>query len=136
MNSPSPIRENPCPSVASVPFTEFTAPIVRAEIFAKYPLDDTLPYWGHDLDWGYRLWKDGHKIGVLQADHELIRHTYIRNSSRRGGDITSQRYGLRLATNASTKHRLRQKYGHNYQDLIFPQTEQEIETWRRRVTTN
>ncbi len=114
--------------VKSVPFVEFTAPIVRADVFAKYPLDEAMPYQGHDLDWGYRVWAAGHKIGVLQSDRELIGHAYIGNLD--AADITSQRGALHQAARASTERRLVEKYGDNYRDLIFPQTGDEIEKWK------
>ncbi|HEY4282641.1 MAG TPA: hypothetical protein VGM62_06205, partial [Chthoniobacterales bacterium] len=90
----------------------------------------TMPYWGHDLDWGYRVWCAGHNVGVLQAETPLIDHTYIRFADGRNPHpVTRRRYSLRRQTNAITRTRLVQKYGPNYHDLIFPKTKQEVEAW-------
>lgn len=124
-----PVTNNQQPITLLAPFIEFTAPIIRSEVFAEFPLDESLPYWGHDLDWGYRLWQAGHKIGVLQSDHSLLGHTYIRNANQLPL-VTRQRHALRRASNASTRHRLAQKYGDNWRTLIFPQTQEEIDQWR------
>ena len=39
--------------VKSVPFVEFTAAMIDIEQWQ--PLDEKMPYWGHDLDHGYRV---------------------------------------------------------------------------------
>ena len=92
----------------NVPFIEFTAPIIRTKVLEDYPLDENMPYWGHDLDWGYRVRAAGWKIGVLY-DEELG-HVYIRNSGLTH-HITVRRMEKRKATNAKTRAALVGKYG-------------------------
>jgi hypothetical protein len=123
-------------SLSPAPFVEFTAPIVRASVFAKFPLDESMPYWGHDLDWGYRVWQAGHKVGVLQSPGPLLGHTYVRFLDNGNGTspVTRQRHALRRSTNNATRYQLQQKYGPFYRQLIFPQTEQEIERWKERLS--
>ena len=91
-----------------IPFLEFTAPLVRTKVLASYPLDEDMPYWGHDLDWGYRVRAAGWKLGV-HYDAE-IGHVYIRNAEN-DHHITHKRLQKRRATNASTRAALVAKYG-------------------------
>jgi len=99
-----------CIETREAPFLEFTAPIVRAEVFKQFPLDENMPYWGHDLDWGYRVRKAGHKLGVYYG--EQLGHVYIRYASTQNNDrITARRYELRRKTNQMTRIALIAKYG-------------------------
>lgn len=96
---------------AEVPFVEFTAACVRKDVFEKFPLDESMPYWGHDLDWGMRVRKAGYKIGV---DYNItVEHTYIRNTK---GDeaITKVRHSKRRNTDMSTRESLIRKYGKDW----------------------
>lgn len=101
--------------VAAVPYIEFTAPIVDAIIFDRLPLDEEMPYWGMDLDWGYRVRQQGMQVGV---DYRLqIQHTYIRNKS--GLDLYTKRRKLaRLRTNNITKLKLIHKYGTDWRTTL------------------
>lgn len=109
--------------VKIAPFIEFTAAMVRTDLFAKHMLDVHMPYWGHDLDWGYRMCKYGSFIAV---DHSCsIGHIYIRHNDK-GHPITAERLALRKATNKQTKRRLIKKYGAEWRDIVFPKTEQQI----------
>lgn len=93
---------------AEVPFIEFTAACVRREIFERFPLDENMPYWGHDLDWGMRVRESGLKIGV---DYNItVEHTYIRNT-RKPERITQQRATNRRNTDEQTRKALVAKYG-------------------------
>jgi hypothetical protein len=100
----------PGEGVRDVPFIEFTAPLVRSDVFSDYPLDEKMPYWGHDLDWGYRVKKAKHKLGCLSD--EQIGHTYIRNSENH--QITKKRKALRNKTNSDTTKALIEKHGKNW----------------------
>lgn len=99
--------------VKEVPFVEFTAPLVRVETFKKLPLDEEMPYWGQDLDWGYRVRQSGGKVGVhhgTQVQHEYIRHKVRRKPLR----VTRERRRLRKETDESTTQRLIELYGENW----------------------
>ena len=99
-----------------VPFIEFTAPIVRVDVFKKFLLYERMPYWGHDLDWGWRVTQAGYKIGVYHG--QQLGHTYIRHN-RHNHPITIERARLRRATDPSTRVALRQKYGLGWRKLIW-----------------
>lgn len=95
--------------IKEVPFIEFTCPLVRAEVLAEFPLDEDMPYWGHDLDWGYRVRQAGWTLGV---DHgaPAIAHTYIRHVAS-PHPVTARRHQLRKSTDARTTQILRSRYG-------------------------
>ena len=97
------------------PYIEFTAPIVRADVFEKFPLDEDMPYWGHDLDWGHRVRKEGHALGVFYG--EELGHTYIRNT-RLTHRVTRRRLMNRRATNGETRVALIKKYGHDWKQVL------------------
>lgn len=102
-------------TVKLVNFVEFTCPIVKTETFAKFRLDELMPYWGHDLDWGYQVRNAGGQIGVHHGVY--VKHVYIRNQVKAKPHIkTKMRRYERQRTNAQTRKRLEQKYG--------------IKTWR------
>lgn len=108
--------------VIEVPFLEFTAPLVRNEVYKNLPLDENLPYWGHDLVWGYEAQKLGYKMAV-NYDIELG-HTYIRNSKPH--PITRERQRLRRLSDKATSEYLRNKYGNEWRVKLFPKNEKEI----------
>jgi hypothetical protein len=95
--------------VKPVAFVEFTCPLVRASVFRAHPLDERMPYWGHDLDWGFRVRAAHWKVGI---DHgaPAIEHTYIRNE-RQSHPITRRRHQLRKQSNAATTSVLVDTYG-------------------------
>ncbi len=97
------------------PFLEFTAPLIRTNVFTEFPLDESMPYWGHDLDWGYRVTQAGHKLAVLNTVE--LGHTYIRNSNQLH-PVTRKRHQLRRATNASTRAALIKKYGKDWKTVL------------------
>ena len=98
-----------------VPFVEFTAPIVRKDVFDQFQLDENMPYWGHDLDWGFRVRKVGHKIGV---DHRCrIYHTYNRDLDVSHPD-TMKRAANRKKTDSTTTRNLIKKYGSNWRRFL------------------
>lgn len=98
--------------VTSVPFVEFTAPIIRIEDFKRIgPLDERAPYWGHDLIWGRTARELLYSIGV---DHSTtIGHVYIRNN-KSGNDVTNRRKNLRKQSDKATRERLEELYGETW----------------------
>jgi hypothetical protein len=96
------------------PFIEFTAPIVRASVFRDYPLDENMPYWGHDLDWGHRIRQGGYKLGCFYG--EQLGHSYIRNTD--GDKWTKARCAKRKATDHSPRAALIKKYGPDWRKVL------------------
>lgn len=110
-----------------VPFVEFTSPMIKSDTFIY--LDENMPYWGHDQDYGYRMWERKQKVGVNHA--VKIDHTYIRKTVHYFS-TTLQRHNLRKATNRSTKEALARKYGDGWR-WMFPRTEKEVEFYNRKM---
>lgn len=104
-----------CKETKEVPFVEFTAPIVRASVFREFPLDEDMPYWGHDLDWGHRVRKAGHTLGVYHG--EQLGHVYIRNTNN-NQRITARRFELRKKSNSATRQALMRKYGGMWKQIL------------------
>ncbi len=96
---------------AFVPFVEFTSPIVRTQVLKETPLDEDMPYWGHDLDWGFRVREKGYSLAVHHGVE--INHVYIRNQKEKH-PITKMRWDLRKSHNMSTTGYLVLKYGKNW----------------------
>jgi hypothetical protein len=94
--------------VTEGPFVEFTAPIVRMDVFKNFQLDEDMPYMGHDLDWSHRVASFGNKMGVHHG--VVLKHTYIRNA-KYSHSITDIRKKLRKNADASTEQKLIYKYG-------------------------
>ena len=98
-------------------FIEFTAPMIRAEVFLNDPLDEMLPYYYMDLDWSYRIRQQGMKVGV---DHSTqIRHIYLRNFEDEH-PVSRIRKQLRTYwTPISQKHMV-QKWGKDWTTKLWP----------------
>ncbi|MFT3704650.1 MAG: hypothetical protein QM802_19955 [Agriterribacter sp.] len=115
--------------VKSVPFVEFTSAMVRTSVFNNYPLDEDMPYWGHDPDHGVRLWLNNHAVAV---DHGVqIGHTYIRNNTK-GHFVTSRRKIERAMMDEPTCNALQAKYGPDWR-WMFPRDTQAIEKYFQKV---
>lgn len=104
------LRQRPDQVVSSVQFVEFAAPIVRADVFAKFPLDEKMPYVGMDMDWGFRVRQAGHAIGVYHG--EKLGHAYNRHMKQE--PITKKRARARANAVPATRRRLIQLYGKDY----------------------
>jgi len=104
-----------CEETREVPYIEFTAPIVRSSIFNDMRLDEDMPYWGHDLDWGFRAREIGCKLGVFHG--ETLGHTYIRHTAKIH-HTTAKRARLRKITNAPTRDALIHKYGTGWRKVL------------------
>ncbi len=114
--------------VKSVPFVEFTAAMIDIEQWQ--PLDEQMPYWGHDLDHGYRVNQAG---GTILVDHTVtIDHVYIRNAKKH--QITMKRLELRRATDRQTSERLKEKYGAKWREIMYPKTEKQIGHFYKQAT--
>lgn len=104
-----------------IPFVEWTAPMVRASAFRKIgPLDEQMPYWGHDLDWSYRAKQMGYTLQVNGAYR--LRHEYLRHVSQKKNmhSVTYARAQERAKYDASTMNRLSEKYGKKWRDVLWP----------------
>ena len=97
-----------------VPFVEFTAPIVRADVFRNIMLHEELKYVGHDMAWGYDVRQAGYKIGVLSTCE--VDHTYLRHSPDH--PITRERMRLRRESDKQTIEFLIEKYGKDYKQKL------------------
>lgn len=106
--------------VKEVPFIEFTAPLVRVSTFKKLPLDEEMPYWGHDLSWGYEVRQQGGKVGVHYGTQ--VRHEYIRfKVKRKPLPVTKERQRLRKESDQNTRDRLHALYGDNWGKVLGSQ---------------
>lgn len=124
------IKNDGSGKVKSVPFVEFTAPIIRTDIFNTHMLDEEMPYWGHDLDFGVRMRESGYMVGV---DHGCqIGHTYIRHN-KNPNQITLQRKTNRKNTDASTRMALQKKYGQQWKDVAFPESDKQVGSFYDQV---
>jgi hypothetical protein len=99
------------------PFIEFTAPLVHAATFLSSPLDEAMPYVGHDLDWCYRVRAEGGKVGVCRQ--VSVGHAYLRNLTDADSPITTRRAELRQAAEAPTLNRLIEKYGAGWKKKLY-----------------
>lgn len=98
-----------------VPFVEFTAPMMKMEIFWNNTLDENMPFVGHDLDWSYRVKEKGHKLFVHHG--VKIGHSYLRHN-RFGSDITDIRKKIRKSWEAHTTNALMNKYGIEWRKVL------------------
>jgi hypothetical protein len=97
-------------------FVEFTCPIVRADVFRQFQLDERMPYDIHDLDWSFRVKSNGHKLGVHYGVE--VGHTYLRNSKSVEA-ITEKRKTLRRLALTRTHEYAAKKYGKDWRDKIW-----------------
>lgn len=102
--------------VRLVPFVEFTCPMVRAEVLERFPLDEDMPYFGHDLDFGYRVREEGWAVAVDDGA-PAIGHTYIRKVEK-PHPVTVKRRALRKGWEKSTEGALRAKYGPQWREVL------------------
>ncbi len=98
-----------------VPYIEFTAPLVHGPTFARYLLDEQMPYVGHDLDWSWRVRRAGYHLGVARSVR--INHVYNRHLSQ-VEEATKQRAAAREAAIAPTECRLVEKYGPGWKQVL------------------
>lgn len=101
--------------VIEAPFVEFTAPLMKASVFARFPLDEEMPYVGHDVDWGFRVREAGFKVGVYHG--AKLGHTYIRHAAR-VEPVTAQRRARRQAAMRGTGDALARKHGPDWRKKL------------------
>lgn len=104
-------------AIRVAPFIEFTCPMVRADVFRQFPLDERMPYDIHDLDWSHRVKEAGHTLGVHYG--VKVGHTYLRNS-KSTEHITEKRKRLRKLALVRTHEYAAQKYGNGWVAKIWP----------------
>jgi GT2 family glycosyltransferase len=105
------------PGDVETPFIEFTAPLVHVPTFLSNPLDEAMPYIGHDLDWCYRVREQGGKVGVCRQ--VSVRHSYLRNLTAPESAVTLRRAELRRAAEQPTLDRLVEKYGASWRKKLY-----------------
>lgn len=114
--------------IGCVPFVEFTAPLVNREKWL--PVDESMPYWGFDLDHGWRVWDRG---GKVLCDYTCtIGHTYIRNSTEKS-EWTIRRKQRRRRFDVATRNILKHKYGTRWAGVLFHKRESDIGRFIRDV---
>ena len=102
-------------AIIEAPFIEFTAAMVNTAILKENPLDENMPYWGHDLDWGYRMRKQGQRLAVasgIEIQHQYIRYTHDAHKS------TILRKRFREETDYQTTHFLTKKYWPDWERIL------------------
>ena len=101
-------------------FVEWTAPMVRADLFDGEPLDEMLPYYYMDLDWCYRMRQFGHKVGVHHGVE--VKHTYLRDRDAKGQGhpISNIRKQLRNYWTPISQRHMVEKWGKNWQNDLWP----------------
>lgn len=97
-------------------FVEFTCPIVRADVFRQFPLDEEMPYDIHDLDWSHRVKMAGHTLGVHYG--VKVNHVYLRNSTSDHW-ATKKRKRYRAVSLERTHKKAAEKWGQNWRELIW-----------------
>lgn len=106
-----------CTKLKSVPFVEWTAPIIDMEAFDLVgELDEQMPYELFDLDWSYRARMEGWEL--MCAPHE-VDHTYLRHLGTENL-VTTIRSHLRGAHLKSTHERMADKWGDNWHLKLWP----------------
>ena len=100
-----------------VPFIEFTAPMFRTEALEKIGgADESMPYWGMDLDWSSRAKQAGHNLKVSLA---RVQHVYLRHQKSKH-PISTFREQLRAYHHSHTEAALVQKYGPKWEQILWP----------------
>lgn len=98
-----------------VPFVEFTAPMIKVDLFNQFHLDDNMPFVGHDLDWSHRVREYGVKLYV--DNRAFIDHSYLRHNAK-GSDITEIRKMIRKSWEPHTTKALVDKYGPDWRNVL------------------
>ena len=92
--------------VQEAKFIEFTAPLIKSEVYREIRLNEEMPYWGHDIAFGIECHKKGYKLAI---DHTVkIGHSYIWDSKEE--EVTKKRKALRLASDTQTENKLNELY--------------------------
>lgn len=128
--------------VVETKFIEWTAPIVKTDIFLKLNLNENYKYWYFDLAWSFEVKKMGHQVGV---DHGAkINHTYLLDSKNH--IVSKIRDDLRWWADPEEKKKLIKEYGLNWKNVLlkevmpinrknFEQIIEELKFWKTFVKT-
>jgi hypothetical protein len=101
--------------VIETKYIEWTSPIVRTDLFLKYPLNENYHYWFFDLVWSFEIKKLGYKIGV---DHgAFVDHRYLVKDL--SNPISKKRKELRDARNSFEYQILNKDYGNNWRLILM-----------------
>lgn len=101
--------------VKETKFIEWTAPIIKTDLFIKQPLDSDHRYAFFDLIWSYEIKKFGYKVGV---DHGAkIGHTYL--VKQKSHPLSELRYQLRAYWEPYERIIMTEKYGPNWVTMLF-----------------
>lgn len=103
-------------SVKEVPFIEFTAPMVRTDVFREVGgLDEDYHYWIMDLLFSKELRERGYRMGV---DHgNPIQHVYRRDNIQY--PITKKRYEIRKKRALIEEHQLARRFGPKWREILW-----------------
>lgn len=108
-------KNNGTNEILETKYIEWTAPIVRTDLFLKYPLNENYHYWFFDLVWSFEIKKNGYKIGV---DHgAFVDHKYLVKDL--SNPISKKRKELRDARNIFEHQILINEYGQNWGSILF-----------------
>lgn len=108
-------KNNGTNEILETKYIEWTAPIVRTDLFLKYPLNENYHYWFFDLVWSFEIKKNGYKIGV---DHgAFVDHKYLVKDL--SNPISKKRKELRDARNIIEHQILLNEYGPNWRSILF-----------------
>jgi hypothetical protein len=108
-------RNNKTNEVLETKYIEWTSPMVRTDVFLKYPLNENYHYWFFDLVWSFEIKKLGYKIGV---DHgAFVDHRYLVKDL--SSPISKKRKELRDARNRIECGFLYNEYGNNWQSILM-----------------
>lgn len=112
-----PAGPDPFSRYIEVPFIEFTAPLMRTDLFGdgQLFLDEDMPFTGHDLDWSYRAKELGKKLFVDRG--VTLGHTYIRRN-KNGHLVTDIRKKIRKSWEPHTVAALERKYGTDWRTVL------------------
>jgi GT2 family glycosyltransferase len=104
---------------ASVPFVEWTAPLVSVEAWENVGrLQAEMGYWGFDLDWSYRAKRAGYKL--IACTTLSLEHDYLRNKHEDEHTVTRLRRAERAKTDEATEALLRATWGDDWLEMLWP----------------
>lgn len=104
------------PEVQEIPFIEFTAPMIRTDVFLQYFLDEDFWFYYMDLVFSKQLRDAGLKMYVHYG--VKIEHVYLRNSGQKE-EISKLREKVRQYRDPIEVRLLREKFGEDWRKQLF-----------------